>query len=153
MATYNRPGNPDDISQSSTPELFSGLIADAKDIAVGHLGKMRSEIGDEFQGLKSFLLKVAIAVGIGVLGAILLAHSVALILEAVGLPMWAAYLISAAVAIGVGVIVLKRLPGDKKNIDLIPESALAGLKRDMTEVKDDARYVGKQVQQSAHSSH
>ncbi|MBA3820870.1 MAG: phage holin family protein [Deltaproteobacteria bacterium] len=147
MALHNRSGNHDDISHSSTPELFSGLIADAKDIAVGHLGKMRVEIADEFKGLKSFLLKVAIAVGVGVLGAILLAHAIALILAAVGLPMWAAYLISAVVAIGIGVLVLKRLPGGK-NIDLIPESALADLKRDMTEVTDDARYVSKQVQQS-----
>lgn len=127
------------------PELISGLIADAKDVAVGNVSKMRSEIGDEFKGLKMFLMKVAIAVGIGILGAILLFHSFALILDAVGLPQWAAYLIMAVVSIGVGAIIVKRLPGDKKDIDLVPESALADFKRDVREVKDDARYVGTQV--------
>lgn len=127
------------------PELISGLIADAKDVAVGNVSKMRSEIGDEFKGLKMFLMKVAIAVGIGILGSILLFHSFALILDAVGLPQWAAYLIMAVASIGVGAIIVKRLPGDKKDIDLVPESALKDLKRDVREVKDDARYVGTQV--------
>lgn len=145
MGTYTGTKKADEISNASMPELFSGLIADAKDIAVGHLGKMRGEIGDEFKGLKSFLLKVAIAVGLGVLGAILLAHAFALALAAVGLPLWAGYLISAVIFVSVGAIVLRRLPGDTKNIDLVPESAIAGLKRDMTEVKDDARYVRRQV--------
>ncbi|MBA3391313.1 MAG: phage holin family protein [Deltaproteobacteria bacterium] len=145
MGTYTGPTKTNDISNASMPELFSGLIADAKDIAVGHLGKMRGEIGDEFKGLKSFLLKVALAVGLGVLGAILLSHAFALALAALGLPLWGGYLISAVIFVSVGVFVLKRLPGDTKDIDLVPESAIAGLKRDMTEVKDDARYVRHQV--------
>lgn len=137
--------NPDDIHQASTPKLFSGLINDAKEIAVAHLGKMRGEIKDEFKGLKMFLAKVAIAVGLGILGAILLAHSFALILDAVGLPQWAGYLIAAAIWIGIGAIILKRLPADKTDVDLVPESTLADLKRDMRDVKNDVRHVGREV--------
>jgi len=144
MATPTRNAD-DTISQASMPELLTGLFADAKEIAVGNLTKMRGEIGDEFKGLKMFLMKVAIAVGVGILGSILLFHSFALILDALGLPQWAAYLIMAVASISVGALIVKRLPGDKKDIDLVPETALASLKRDVREVQDDARYVGTQV--------
>jgi len=130
-----------DITDASIPQLISGVVNDAKEIAAGHATKARDEIKEEFAGLKTYLLKVAIAVGIGILGAILLAHAVALILNALGLPQWAAYLISAAIAIGAGVIVIKRLPADKKDIDLVPEAAIAGMKRDMKTLKDDVAHA------------
>lgn len=128
-----------DMTNKSMPELLSGLLGDAKEIAAGHATKMRGEIKDEFRGLKLFLAKVAVAVGVGILGAILLAHAAALVLDAVGLPQWAAYLISAALFVGVGLVILKRLPAEKKDIDLVPESALADFKRDMKTLKDDVK--------------
>jgi hypothetical protein len=126
-----------DVASASIPELISGLVGDAKDIASGHATKMRGEIKEELGGLKQYLLKITIAVGIGVLGAMLLAHAFALILVAIGLPLWAGYLSSAAIAIAAGYVVIKRMPESKKDIDLIPESALADLKRDATTLKEE----------------
>jgi hypothetical protein len=136
MAT-SRDGNgkSSDVSKASTPELFSGLIADAKEIAIGHLGKMRGEIGDEFKQLKNFLAKIAITVGVVVVGSILIGHTLALGIAALGVPMWASYLIASVLAFGAGFLILKRLPGDKTNMDLVPESAMADFKRDMKEIK------------------
>lgn len=135
-----------DVSHASIPQLISGLVGDAREIAAGHATKMREEIKDEFSGLKMYLMKVMIAVGLGTLGAILLAHAFALGLDALGLPQWLAYLISAVVFVGIGAVLVKRLPADKTNIDLVPEAALAGMKRDMktlkSEVKDAAKDEG-----------
>src|SRR5688500_12766768 len=112
------------ITDASIPELISGVVGDAKEMVAGHASNMRDEIKDEFKGLKMYLMKVAVAVGIGILGAILLAHAFALALDAIGLPEWLAYLIAAAISIGAGMLVIKRLPGEKKDIDLFPETAV-----------------------------
>jgi Putative Actinobacterial Holin-X, holin superfamily III len=128
-----------DMKQASIPELIAGLVGDAKDIAAGHAGKARDEIKAEFTGLKQYLMMVLVSVGLGILGAILLSHAFALGLEAVGVPQWASYLLAAAIFVGIGLVLIKRMPANKKNIDLIPENALAGLKRDVTNLADDVK--------------
>jgi hypothetical protein len=136
MGTISKSGNGvPDVSKASTPELFSGLIADAKELAVGHLGKMRGEIGDEFQQLKGFLAKIAVTVGVVVVGSVLIGHALALGIAALGVPQWASYLLAAVLSFGVGFVLLKRLPGDKHDMDLVPESALASLGRDLSQIK------------------
>jgi hypothetical protein len=125
----------EDISHASIPELISGLAGDVKEIAAGHAGHIRAEIKEELTGLKHFLMKVSIAVGLGVLGAILLAHAFALGLDAAGLPQWVAYLISAALWIGIGVVILKRFPTNKADMDLYPEESIRDIKRDVGVIK------------------
>lgn len=127
------------VSNASIPELIAGVVGDAKDIAAGHATKARDEIKDEFSGLKAYLMKIMVAVGLGIMGAILLSHAFALGLDALGIPQWAAYLISAVIFVGIGAILVKRLPDSKKDIDLVPESAIAGMKRDAQGIKDDVK--------------
>jgi hypothetical protein len=128
-----------DVSHASIPELISGVLGDAKDIAAGHASKARDEVKDEFSNLKAYLMKVMVAVGLGIMGAILLSHAFALGLDALGVPQWAAYLIAAVIFVGIGAILVKRMPANKKDIDLVPESALAGLKRDAQNIRDDVK--------------
>jgi hypothetical protein len=126
-----------DIKHASIPELLSGLFTDAKELVSGHASNMRDEVKDEFTGLKRFLMKIVIAVGVGILGAILLAHAFALGLDALGLPQWAGYLIAALIFGGIGLVIVKRLPSDKKDIDLIPEQTFKDMKHDAKRIKDD----------------
>ena len=130
-----RDRNPETISAASTPELFAGLISDAKELAIGHLGRMRGEIGDEFVQLKLFLAKVAITVGVVVVGSVLLGHALAAGIVALGVPWWAGYLIAAVISFVVGGAMLKRMPGDKKNMDLVPEGAFADLTKDLSDIR------------------
>lgn len=129
------------MTKASTPELFTGLISDVKELAIGHLGKMRSEIGDEFGQLKAFLAKIAIMVGVVVVGSILAGHTLALGLVALGLPMWSGYLLATVLAFGIGFVILKRLPGDKTQMDLVPESAMADLAKDIRDIKRETAHV------------
>lgn len=128
-----------DVSHASIPELISGVVNDAKQIASAHATKMRGEIKDEFSGLKRFLMKVAAAVGLGVLGGILLAHTLALVLDAIGLPMWLSYLIAAVVFVGIGAIFLAALPSSTKDIDLVPETTIADFRRDVKSIGRDVK--------------
>ena len=128
-----------DVTHASIPELLSGLVGDLKEIGAGHATKAREEIKDEFTGLKQFLMKTLVAVGLGILGAILLSHAFAIGLAALGLPQWAGYLIAAIVFVAIGAVLIKRMPSNKKNIDLIPESTFADMKRDAQGIKEDVK--------------
>ncbi|HEU0036371.1 MAG TPA: phage holin family protein [Kofleriaceae bacterium] len=126
-----------EIQKEPTKDLFTGLIADAKELAVGHLTRMQGEMKDEFGNLKAMMVKIAAAVGVMVLGGILVGHFLAAVLVALGLPWWAGYGIAAAVLIAVGLVILKMLPDNKKDVDMIPETSLRKLKRDAKVVKHD----------------
>ncbi len=123
-----------DIAQASTPELFAGVLADAKEIAIGHLGRIRGEIADELGELKSYLVRVVMAVGVMVIAAVLAGETLAHALIALGMPSWVGYLVGMVIALGVCYALVKKLPSNKKDIDLIPESSLEHLKRDVADV-------------------
>ena len=128
-----------DVSKASIPELISGLVGDAKDMAAGHATKVRGEIKEEFNGLKQYLMMVLVSIGLGIMGAILLSQSFALGLAALGLPLWAGYLIAAVIFVGIGYLLVKRMPANKDHIDLVPENAIADIKRDVANIAEDVK--------------
>jgi hypothetical protein len=128
-----------DMTQASIPELIAGVVGDAKEMAAGHATKARDEIKEEFSGLKQYLMMVLVGIGLGILGGILLSHAFALGLEALGVSLWLAYLIAAVIFVGIGVLLMKRLPANKANIDLFPENAIADMKRDVATISDDVK--------------
>jgi hypothetical protein len=136
MGTYTK----DEIGREPTKELFSHLIADAKELAVGHLGRMQGEFRDELKNLRSYMLKVAIAVAVVVVAAVLLGHTLGLALTALGMPAWVGYGIAALLLAGTGVVILKRLPGDKKDMDLVPEESMHKLSSDLRSVSHAVRH-------------
>jgi hypothetical protein len=127
--------SPDEISHASTPELFSGLLSDVKELAAGHAGRMRGEIGDEFKNLKRMMMIVGASVGVAVVGALLIGHALAYALVAIGLPVWAGYLTATIVLVGGGLLVLVRLPASKKDADLVPEESIDKLEQDMRQIR------------------
>ena len=129
-----------EVENEPTKSLVSGLLASVKDLASGELGRARIEIKDELGGLKAYMLRVAIAVGVGVLGAVLLAHTIALILAAIGVPMWLSYALASAMMIGTGAVILKRLPKGTKDIDLYPEESVGKIQADLRQVAHAARH-------------
>lgn len=123
------------VSSESTPHLLAAVVSDAGALAAGHLGRMQREIGDEFQNLKLAMAKVAIAIGIVVVGALLIGESLAALLIALGVAPWASFGIIAVVAIAGGLLVLRRMPKDKTDMDLVPEEAIASFRRDVERVR------------------
>lgn len=128
-----------EIKSEPTKDLVAGLLSDAKDLATGHVGRMQHEISDEFKNLKTVMLRIAVGVGAGVVGSILLGHTLAAVLIALGLPAWAGYGIAAVMLITVGYLLVRHLSTEKGKSDLVPEESIAKLKRDMQQVSHAVR--------------
>ena len=117
-------------------DLLGGLIADAKDLVVAHGERMKLEVRGELQSLKDTMKLVGFAVGAVVLAGVLAAQAIALgLAAATGLPTWAGYAITAAIATVGGYLMYKRRPPSEQ-MDLVPEQAIDGLKRDARRVAD-----------------
>lgn len=135
MGTFTREP---DVKNATTPSLFAAVIDDARELAIGHLERMQRETASELGNLKRAIARTAVAVGIMIVGAVLVFHAIAYGLAALGLPIWAGYAITALVAIVGGVILIKSWPADNTDLDLVPEESIASLKRDMQRVKEAA---------------
>lgn len=130
MATY--------IEREPTKDLVAGLISDAKDLAGGHLGHMRDEIKGEFKNLKLVMWRIAGAVSVLAVAAVLVGHALALALAVLGLPMWVSHAAAAVVLLALGAASLELLPHVGKDSDLIPEQSLG-------EARDDLARVSKAI--------
>lgn len=127
-----------DVRKSTTPALLAAVVDDARELAIGHLHRMQRESSEELGNLKRAIARTATAVGVVIVGAVLAGHAVAAGLIALGLPGWAGYALTAAAAAAGGVILLRRWPEDTTDLDLVPEEAIASLRRDVARVKHDA---------------
>jgi hypothetical protein len=125
----------EDMERQPTRDLMTGLLSDVKEIAMGQVGRMQGEIKDEFKNLRSMMVKIGAGVGFAVLAGILIAHTLAAVLVALGLPWWAGYLIASAVLLGIGALFLARLPDDRQNADLYPEESVAKMKGDIQDMR------------------
>ena len=132
----------DDRAHESTVGLLGELIGDAKDLAVAHLDGVRAEVKEEFRDLKVSTLLAGAAIAVFSVGSLLAAFA---IVEAVyaytRLPQWAAYAVIAALSFVAGGALLAVRKGKSQDVDLIPETGLAGL-------RDDAKWVASRARQA-----
>ena len=128
-----------EVQKATTPSLFAAVIDDARQLAIGHLERMQRETKQELGNLKNAIARTAVGVAIVVVGAILTGHALAAIMIALGLAPWAAYVITAVLAIVGGVLLLKQWPKDSTDMDLVPEQSIAAMKRDLQRVKEAAQ--------------
>jgi len=93
------------IENEDTTDLVAGLITDVKDLAVG----VQAEVRQEISNLKAALLRMAVKIAMIVVSAVLAGHALAAGFGALEVPMWAAYALSAAIMVAIGIAILKRL--------------------------------------------
>jgi hypothetical protein len=128
-----------EVQKATTPSLFAAVIDDARELAIGHLERMQRETKQELGNLKAAIARTAVGVAVVIVGAILAGHAIAAIMIALGLAPWASYVITAVLAVGGGVVLLKQWPKDSTDMDLVPESSIAAMKRDLERVKEAAQ--------------
>jgi TRAP-type C4-dicarboxylate transport system permease small subunit len=136
MPTLDRDN--DAPKDASIPSLFAAVINDARDLAIGHLQHMQRETAEELGNLKHAMARIAVAAAITIVGTVLAGHAIAAALIALGLPAWVSYALTAVAAVGGGVVLVKRLPKDTKDMDLVPEESIASFRRDLTRIKEAA---------------
>lgn len=129
----------DDIQSEPTKDLFTGLMSDVKEIAAGHFTGLKGEIKDEFKNLRGMMMRIAAASGLMVLAGVLLGHTLALVLAELGLPLWAGYGIATVVLAGVGLVLVKSLPNDTTQADLVPEEQMGKLADDLRDMRQAVR--------------
>ncbi len=93
----------DPLHEQDAGDLITGVIADARELAVAEVDKLKADISEV--GKKA---KIA-GVGLGFLiaAAVLLGQALAFGMIALGLPPWAAFAILAAVTALCGVVFVK----------------------------------------------
>jgi hypothetical protein len=127
------------LERVGTKDLVTGLLSDAKELASGQAERMRDEVKDELRNLRHTMMRVAAMVGVMVLAGVLLGHTLAAALVALGLPWWAGYGITALILSAIGLVLLKRLPKDRVNSDLVPEESIEKLRHDFKDIRRSVR--------------
>jgi hypothetical protein len=126
-------------AQKSTRQLFADLFRGLKNLAREHIEEVKIERAEEKEKVRRAPLQIGLAAGLTLIGAILAAETLALVLVALGLPMWAGHAIIAAILLVVGVILLKRAP-KPADLDTVPESAIKRIGHDIKELAQEVRH-------------
>jgi uncharacterized membrane protein YqjE len=115
------------VAEESTASILRGAIMDVGDIVKAELSLAKIEIAEDAKALGRTLPVAAVGTVLAGIGAALLLHAAAMLLGVV-LPVWAGYLIVAAVAMGGAAVMLRwvfaRLRDWKS---FLPERTLASL--------------------------
>lgn len=126
-------------AEEPTTDLVVGMVVDARDLALVHLNRLQRELTGELGNLGDLIKARAISVAGFLVAALLAAEALAFgVAEALGLPMWTG-LAGVAVLVAIATVVWnRRTSRPSKDIDLVPEGALADAKKDMTTLVDSA---------------
>jgi hypothetical protein len=132
MNDLGNPTAPDHgASDTSTKDLVSGLVSDARDLALAHLDGLRLEAKDELARLASATRFAAIGLALFSIAALLAAFGAAHALDAfTRLPLWASYLVAAALFLAVGGALVLVAKARKRDADAVPEEQLQRAKQD-----------------------
>lgn len=122
-------------SDEPTTELVVGMVADARDLALVHLNRLQREMRSDLGNLGDLLKARLLTVG-GLLVAMLLA-SLALafgLADALGIPLWASLGGVSVLVAALSIFWHRRSSRPSKDIDLVPDDALADARRDVAKL-------------------
>ncbi len=117
----------------STRQLFGELVAGIRGLARQRLDEVKAERTTEREARKRAPMQIGLAVGLTLVGGLLAAQALALGVAALGVPAWLGYAIVAAIALGVGIVLLRRMPSPG-DMDTVPESAIKRIGGDVKEI-------------------
>lgn len=126
-------------SEEPTTDLVVGMVVDARDLALVHLNRLQRELSGELGNLGDLLKARAVSVAGFLVAALLAAEALAFgVAEALGMPAWTG-LAATAMMVGIATYIWhRRSSRPSREVDLVPENALAGVKDDVTKLVDSA---------------
>ncbi len=129
----------------TTKQLLGDLFTGLKGLAKGHVAEIKHERKEERVARARAPVQFGVALGVTLVGAVLVGQALASALAAIGLPAWASYGLIGAVVMIVGIGLLKKLPS-MEEMDTIPEHAIARIGSDIkeiaAEVVHDVKHAG-----------
>jgi Putative Actinobacterial Holin-X, holin superfamily III len=126
-------------SEEPTTDLVVGMVVDARDLALVHLNRLQRELSSELGNLGELIKARAVSVAGFLVAVILAAQALAFGLAAAfELPVWVGFAAISVVVAVATVIFHKRTSKPSKDIDLMPDSALADVKQDVNKLVDSA---------------
>lgn len=126
-------------SEEPTTDLVVGMVVDARDLALVHLNRLQRELSGELGNLGDLIKARAISVAGFLVAVLLAAEALAFgVAEALQLPPWTG-LAATAVMVAIATLIWhRRSSRPSKEIDLVPEGALADVKEDVANLVDSA---------------
>jgi len=119
-------------------ELFGGV----RNLARDHVEEFKAERANEREARRRAPVQFGVAIGITLVGAVLIGQALAVGIGALGLPLWAGYAVIGAIVLVVGIQLLRKLPSTS-DMDTVPEATIKRIGHDIkeiaTEVADDVR--------------
>ena len=132
-------------TDKSTKQLLGDLVAGFKGLAKGHVTEIKHERKAEREARARAPVQFGVAIGVTLVGAVLIGQALAYGLAAIGLPAWASYGLIGAVVMIVGIRLLEKLPSTG-DMDTVPEHAIARIGSDLkeiaAEVVHDVKHAG-----------
>lgn len=129
----------------STRQLIGDLVSGLKGLAKEHVEEIKQERKDEREARARAPVQFGVAIGLTLVGAVLVGQALAYGLVALGLPVWAAYAAIGAIVMFVGIRLIKKLPG-AGDMDTVPEHAIQRIGSDIkeiaAEVVHDVKHAG-----------
>jgi hypothetical protein len=120
------------FSDEPTTELVVGMVADARDLALVHLNRLQRELRSDLRNLGDLLKARLLTVGGLLVAMILAALALAFgLVDALGIPLWGSLGAVSLAIVAASLYGHRRASRPTREIDLVPDDALADAKRDV----------------------
>lgn len=131
-------------SRKTTRQLLGDLFGGLRNLAHDHVDEIKAERAEEREARRRAPVQFGAAIGITLVGALLVGQALAFGLAAVGLPLWLGYGIIGVVVFVVGIVLLKRMRSTSQ-IDSVPETAIKRIGHDLKEIAEEVVHDVKTV--------
>lgn len=123
--------------EASVGNLVSSIVGDVQTLARQEIALAREEIKEELDTAKSAAIKLGIAAGVLVVGALFLLVALALGIAALfDWPAWAGFAVVGLIFAIVGGVLLVLGQNDAKQIKPVPEKTVETMKENVEWIKD-----------------
>jgi uncharacterized membrane protein YqjE len=124
-------------SRSSIATLLEALFSDVKALAIQEFRLATHEVQEELGKARTAVASLVIAIGLAVLGGLMLVLMVVYILAAAGLPLWASYGLVGLVLGGSGFGLLVKAKTKAGEIHVVPTRTVQTMKENVSWIKEE----------------
>ena len=104
------------VRDANVPDLVTGVVNDMRELVEAHVDSLRSDLGDRLVDLGAAIRSWLIALCVAIVTIVLIGLAIAASLVQLGLPVFAALWLVAAISIGAVVALVYRARGTSQKL-------------------------------------